>query len=642
MALLLLAWSTISANESRPPSMPQERLIEWTIESKKAYKDPFNDVDVDAIFERDGQVWRVPAFWRGTDQWTVRFAPPTPGSYRYHLECTDKENPNLNAHAGRVTISAYTGDNPLYRHGPPRVSANQRYFEQADGTPFFWLGDTWWTGLSDRISWADFQTLTTDRAQKGFTVVQIVAGLVPSDEETAPSDPGFCNEGGCVWEPNFKRINPRYFDYADRRIQYLLAHGITPAILGGWRQVLAQMGVAKMKQHWRYIIARYGAYPVFWIAGGELYDPPPDQRARLAALSHDLATFLDSRGWTDIVRYIRSTDPYHHLLAAHEVDPPFDFPLQDETLTDFDLFQAGHRGWPSLATAITQLDLHYARTEIRKPLVVGEIGYEQFFEGHFADFQRAAFWLDVLNGAAGHTYGATGTWEAYDALKPFQRSLVTFTNSKEGMELPGSYQVGMGAKLLRRFRWWAFEPHPEWVSPAGKTLLEPNGKINGFDVDLIAALERKPPPSDEDLPLGIWHDQHGTWRLPYAAGIPREVRIIYLPDFGMKVYPTPTVRALEAGVRYSVYYWQPSLGIKVDLGAVRRGTSPQDPDRVELPTARKLFDAKGQYRGELKGNGWDEYGTHGKLENGTYTPERPPTGGDWVLVLDAEASRSRD
>jgi len=48
-----------------PPLARQERLVEWTIDSAKIYGDPFNDVDVDVIFSKDGQSWRVPTFWRG-------------------------------------------------------------------------------------------------------------------------------------------------------------------------------------------------------------------------------------------------------------------------------------------------------------------------------------------------------------------------------------------------------------------------------------------------------------------------------------------------------------------------------------------------------------------------------------------------
>ena len=45
-------------------------------------------------------------------------------------------------------VTAYTGDNPLLKHGFLRVSANKRHFEHADGTPFLWLGDTWWKCLA--------------------------------------------------------------------------------------------------------------------------------------------------------------------------------------------------------------------------------------------------------------------------------------------------------------------------------------------------------------------------------------------------------------------------------------------------------------------------------------------------------------
>jgi hypothetical protein len=209
---LFVALSLAVVNvEAEPQSVTAvSRIFERTFHSEKAYADPFNNVDVDVVFSRNGQAWRVPTFWRGGSDWTVRFAPPIAGEYAYHLESTDKDNPDLNGCEGRVIISAYSGANSLLRRGMLRVSSSKRYFEQADGTPFYWLGDTWWSGLSDRLSWDGFQMLTADRQAKGFTVVQICAGLIPSNEETAPSDPGFCNEGGAVWDPQFKRINPQY------------------------------------------------------------------------------------------------------------------------------------------------------------------------------------------------------------------------------------------------------------------------------------------------------------------------------------------------------------------------------------------------------------------------------------------------
>ncbi len=565
----LLRGVDVSAEE--PPSVEQERMIEWTIESRKSYSDPFNDVDVDVIFSKDGQSWRVPTFWKGGQQWGVRFAPPSPGKYTFRLQSTDLSNPDLNGHEGLANIGPYIGPNVLLRHGMLRVSTDKRHFEHADGTPFFWLGDTWWTGLSDRLSWDGFQRLVANRKAKGFTVVQIVAGLVPYEEQ-APSDPGFRNEGGPVWETNFTRINPKYFDYADRRILQLLDAGITPAIVGAWSQILRQMGTAKMNQHWRYIIARYGAYPVFWIVGGEIFDPPGEVENRLPQSSRSWIV----HGWTDVTRYIRATDPYHHPVSIHESYPPYDYPSQDESLTDFDMFQSSHFGWSSIAVEVAQMNVHYARTSVTKPIVQGEIGYERLGETHYEDFQRTAFWLSMLNGAAGHTYGANGTWEAYTGDKPLHRIRWSFVSWEEGMNLPGSYQVGLQAKLLQQYHWWRFSPHPEWITPHGTTLLEPRKEINGFDLgglDLFQ-LEDGETFNDSleagDYPGGEWRARHGNFRRPYAAGIPSEVRIVYMPYFGLIQRHPLTVLGLESGVRYNAYFWEPSSGIRVDLGAVER------------------------------------------------------------------------
>lgn len=574
----LLAPLRVEAARSSPPpaAVAHERMVEWTIESRKQYADPFNDVDVDVIFSKNGHSWRVPAFWRGLQQWTVRFAPPTPGEYNYHLESTDKRNPDLNGHPGHVVITAYAGGNMLLKHGPPRVSENRRYFEYADGTPFFWLGDTWWTGLSSRLPWEGFQRLAADRKAKGFTVVQTVAGLVPY-EETCPVDPGCQNEGGPVWEPGFARINPQYFDSMDRRIQHLVAAELTPAIVGAWENYIDKIGPAKLKKHWRYLIARYGAYPVFWIVGGEVFDPPKDV---FEAYSRTVGSVVDTTtmgrnlgGWTAVARYVRATDPYHHPLAAHErsIEEP---PLQEESLTDFRLFQPGHSGWSSIAIEIAQLNEYFARTDVTKPLVVGEIGYEMLGRTHLEDFQRAAFWLAMLNGAAGMTYGAVGTWESYTADEPFQRVKWSLLTWEEGMNLPGSYQVGLSAKFLRQYAWWNFQPHPDWIAPHGTTLLEPRGGVDRFHIDLMGDNENAPA-SGLDLPVGEWTKHKGNFRLPYAAGVPGELRVIYLPYADFAPHDPLTVFGLEPGIVYHAYYWEPSLGVRVDLGDLER-SSPGD------------------------------------------------------------------
>ena len=583
---------------ARAESVPSHmRVFESTFESQKTYADPFNDVDVDVIFTQGSETWRVPTFWRGGSKWTVRFAPPAPGEYDYHLESTDRNNPDLNGKAGHVRITAYTGKSDLLRRGMLRVSANKRYFEHADGTPFYWLGDTWWMGMSDRLSWDGFQKLTADRKAKGFTVVQICAGLVPSNEELAPVDPGFRDEGGAVWDPDFKQINPKYFDYADRRIQELVDANIAPAIVGAWRQAIGQMGVEKMQKHWRYIIARYGAYPVFWIVGGEVYDPPD-------SMASDAPVQLKTPGWTAVARYLRATDPYHHPVTVHEIPPPYDTAFQDESLTDFDLFQPSHLEWPSVGIEIALLNTHRSRTSVTKPEVVGEIGYEMLGATHYEGFQRAAFWLGMLNGAAGHTYGANPVFEAYSTDKQFPRTKYTFLTWEEGMGLPGSYQLGLGAKLLQQYPWWRFEPHPEWVAPRGTTLLEPHKEVTDFNLGTFAAFftDEFPKPSGLDYPGGEWKEKGGNFFLPYAAGIPGEVRFVYSPCFALSCHTPPTVLGLEPGIRYHTYYWEPSLGIKIDLGT------------VEHPAVGALI-RNDKFEGNDSSN-WTEAGTKGQRSDG--------------------------
>ena len=189
------------------------------------------------------------------------------GSYKIHSVCSDTANKDLHQVTSVLKAVPYTGDNPHYKNGVLQIAKDRRHFEYANGTPFFWLGDTWWMALCKRLSWPnDFQTLTADRAEKGFTMVQIVAGLYPDME---PYDPRGANEAGYPWEPDFARINPGYFDMADLRIQYLADHELAACIVGFWGYFIPRMGMTKVKQHWRYLVARWSAYPVVWCLAGE-------------------------------------------------------------------------------------------------------------------------------------------------------------------------------------------------------------------------------------------------------------------------------------------------------------------------------------------------------------------------------------
>ncbi len=283
-------------------------VAEWSFTAARPHASP-DELELDVVFRGPSGEHRVPAYWAGGSEWRVRFAASAPGRYTYATVCSDPADTGLHARTGTLDAAPYDGANPLALHGAPRVAPDRRHFEHEDGTPFFWLADTWWMGLCRRFQWpADFQQLTADRAAKGFTVVQIVAGLYP---DMPAFDPRGANEAGFPWDKDYARINPAYFDMADLRIQHLVSRGLVPCIVGCWGYFLQWMGAAKMKRHWRYLVARWGAYPVVWCLAGEGTMP----YYLSADKERDAAE--QKQGWTELARYVRSVDPYHRLITIH-------------------------------------------------------------------------------------------------------------------------------------------------------------------------------------------------------------------------------------------------------------------------------------------------------------------------------------
>jgi len=451
-----------------------------------------------------------------------------------------------------LKVIPYKGENPLFQHGPLRVSRDRRCLEHIDGKPFFWLGDTWWMGLTKRLSWPDgFKLLTADRVKKGFTVIQIVAGLYP---DMPPFDPRGANEAGFPWEENYTRINPAYFDAADRRIDWLVQNGLVPCIVGSWGFFIEFAGEEAMKKHWRNLVARYGAYPVVWCVAGEAVMPYYLSSVRDEKEKLEEYMAKARAGWTRVARYLRSIDPYHHPVTIHPTDCAHNM-VDDPSVIDIDMLQTGHSDIHSFANTVNKVVDSIAGS--RMPVLVGEVCYEGIMGASWENIQRLMFWTSILNGAAGHTYGANGIWQVNTQTKPFGASphgqSWGDTSWEEAYQLPGSKQIGLGKQLLERYNWWRFEPHPEWVEPH-------------------------------------WSD--GDYFKPYAAGVPKEVRVIYIPAHGRRL---SKIKEVESEINYHAFYFDPRTGKEYDLGTV-------------IPDG-----------------------------NGEWQPPKPPIIQDWVLVMEAKS-----
>ena len=448
-AMLLCAASLVALADTEA-----NRMVEFTFESTKQYQDPFNEITLDAVFtDPSGGKRRVPAFWAGGATWRVRYASPITGTHRFQTECSDTSNAGLHGVRGAVTITPYTGQNPLFRHGAIRVADDSRHFAHADGTPFFWLGDTWWMGLVKRLRWPeDFQVLTADRRDKGFTVIQLVAGLYP---DMPAFDERGLGDNGLPWEKLYARIRPEYFDAADRRVQHLVEQGLVPCILGTWGYHLPWLGTEKMKQHWRYLIARWGALPVVWCGAGEQAMP------WYLSGSKESETQLLRREWNEVIRHIRATDPFSRLVTTHPRRNARD-ELTDSTLLDFEMQQTGH-GSPTEKHAASALEAWNRLPAV--PVISGESRYEalEIKPPLGATEAREAFWAHLLNsGSAGHTYGVNGVWQVNLPEQRFGKSPGGNdwggTPWREAMNLPGSTQLSKAKAFLLKLPWHQFAP----------------------------------------------------------------------------------------------------------------------------------------------------------------------------------------
>lgn len=510
------------------------RSVEWTLTGNRHGEDPWGEVTVRAVMTgADGSILRVPAYWDGGETWKVRLTAARPGTWRVRTECSDPSDAGL--HGQEATLEVGPADvqsgNPLYSHGPVRIAASGKYFEHADGAPFHWLADTWWMLMSERVAWPDgFAELTARRVKQGFSVVQTVVGFQP---DTTPFDGRDANAGGSPWIEGYKHINPGYFQACDRRIKHLVDSGIVPCILGGWGYHMLFMGKERMIQHWRYLVARYAAWPVMWCLAGEA------AMAYYVSKDHAGDTQKLIAAWPEVARAVRESDPWRRPLTQHCRRHSWDDTADPGTL-DFHMTQAGHM--PD-APAIAVEALAAGRERYPDGIIINA---EPPYEGHGGtngpDVQRYSFWSSMLSGATGYTYGAAGVFQANDRERPTgdrpDGGAYDAVFWDDSMMLPGGEQIAAGHRLLKSLQFHRFESHPEWVT-----------------MDLRWGREAY------CLPMRA-----------YAAGIPGECRVIYLPVRWYH-WDGPLVKHLEKGVRYRAAYVETNTMKRHELGVVEGDAS---------------------------------------------------------------------
>ncbi len=295
--------------------------------------------------------------------------------------------------------------------GSLQVSKDGRRLEQANGEPFFWLGDTAWT-LFANLNREEVREYLDTRKRQGFTVIQANVLAWAADDKNRYGNTAFIDRDPAKW-------NEAYWQHVDFVIEEIVKRDMVIALLPCWaRTYIEERHGAEVdkiftdrpqvaKVYAKKLGERYQAYRnIIWILGGDTW---PAQHDVYDALAEGL-----TEGYGD-------GDPNGILISFHPKGGTYRPPAtstaefyHDKPWLDFNMIQSGHalgnRNFERIAA-------DYAKSPI-KPTIESEPCYEghpikhDFDNGEFAasHVRRRAYW-SLLAGGFGFTYGANGVWQ---------------------------------------------------------------------------------------------------------------------------------------------------------------------------------------------------------------------------------------
>ncbi len=444
---------------------------EITLTSAREFSNPYTDVTVWLDLSGPGFNKRVYGFWDGERTFKVRLLATAPGAWSWRSGSNPPDS-GLAGRRGGFTAVEWTEaekqQNPL-RRGFLRATPNHHALEQADGTPFFVLGDTWWATGTNRYKWYDddrerpigpgagFKDYVRYRKAQGFNWISLIAAFPnwmtdgqpwrvvmndpdkttvrsawlefgTGDSPRTGSAKNMDNEGGRPFVfpgkvpgyenmfPDVDRVNPSYFRYIDRKIDYLNDNGFVAFIEVSRRDASLPW---KKYYRWPESYARFMQY---------IWSRYQANNTVLSPIHLDIIS--ETVGPDEYLKAIRTVmdrygpPPFGNLLSAN---------ANPSTLENW-----GEGSWVTLQQIgnMREHNNYWYLTEIfnqahPQPALNGEPYYAGYLDqrslgggrgyqfgapgGTETDdrFVRSAMYGSFLSGGlAGHVYGAEGIWGA--------------------------------------------------------------------------------------------------------------------------------------------------------------------------------------------------------------------------------------
>lgn len=301
-----------------------------------------------------------------------------------------------------------------------KIDSSKRFLVRADGSPFVWIGDTFW--LFSKLTREQRVQLLDDRSRKGFNVVMIRVGM---GNEKVDEPIGF--------DRNLEPIES-HFQEIDHLVAEANQRGMYVAIATGWWQIVQDYDAEALYKFGRFIGDRYKDNDnIIWLGAGE-------------SGSHHRKNKLAFNRVESLVRGIRDGDTGNKLLTLHADFQRGTSISKMSTLVDFknwqtsqwccpnDLPRKDSRNW----TVWEAIAYDYEQSPT-KPTFDAEAWYENTNLGGGTpatpyNVRRRAYFT-IFAGGFGHSYGGSGVWDAT-------------SNFSQALEYEGATQIGYLSQLL--------------------------------------------------------------------------------------------------------------------------------------------------------------------------------------------------
>ncbi len=314
------------------------------------------------------------------------------------------------------------------------------------------LADTWWYGLSNRLSDENFKRLAELRKDQGFTTVQLVVGIPP---EVGAANRNAMSTVGAAWTLDGE-ISTDYLRFARSRISLLNEIGLGAIIYGAWGHQIDWLGEEGMMVWWKNVIQTVDDLAVIYCLTGEsnlwigntgkllpdkttgdtvenkfkntfnsrladfglfrfakaakrLFITPLKKRFLFNRYKHQREMRI--KQWSNVLEFVSSLTQKPILVHPVPGEISHDTVVNPNLLSAITV-QTGH----DIATKnlLWQLPKKLREENLNAQYINLEPWYEGIKDQFGVQEQLFAYWSSMLAGASAYCYGAHGIWNVGD------------------------------------------------------------------------------------------------------------------------------------------------------------------------------------------------------------------------------------